>query len=447
MATGSIRELLPGVQPSLGCTEPGAIALACALAARSVGGRIRHVEVRCDTNTCKNALGVGVPAAEGLCGISAAAALGALAGDPTLSLEVLSPVTDEDVEAARRMMDSDGVEWQIMEDGSFGICIEASIETTAGQGRAVIKGQHTNVVELSVNGVPQELPPRLQGHESGQCPYHSLMGLSLGEVWALSSDLSPADRQFFLEGAAMNLAACKQVGKDASSSTCEYYALDEAANAASVTARATSLAVSAVRARMTGQRVSIMTSGFSGNQGIVATVPVAEVAMDLGCSQDELASALAASHLVVAYVRARIGELSTLCGAFVASAPGAAVGIVRLLGGDEETASRAVGLIIGNVSGVICDGAKLGCALKAGTAAGLAVQTAYNAMRGCEVMSTDGIVGATPEESIENLGRLAQAMREVDDAILEIMLSKGLHVGRIGHCTDGVSAGSLERPT
>ena len=188
--------------------------------------------------------------------------------------------------------------------------------------------------------------------------------------------------------------------------------------------RATALAAAASDARMSGLKVSIMASGNSGNQGIAATIPIAEVARELGADDDALAYALATSHLVVTYAKSHVGNLSALCGVYTAAALGAAAGVVRLLGGDEAAIARAIALLVGNVSGVICDGAKAGCAVKVGTAAGLAVRTAYMAVRGVEVAWTDGIVASTPEESLRNLGRLAQAMQRADEAILEIMVGK-----------------------
>ena len=98
-----------------------------------------------------------------------------------------------------------------------------------------------------------------------------------------------------------------------------------------------------------------------------------------------------------------------------------------MLGGDEGSIARAVGMIVGNVSGVICDGAKAGCAVKVGTAAGLAVRTAYQAMRGVQVPGGDGVVAETPEGSVSNLARVVQAMRAVDVAILDIATSSVSH--------------------
>ena len=78
-----------------------------------------------------------------------------------------------------------------------------------------------------------------------------------------------------------------------------------------------------------------------------------------------------------------------------------------------------------DLAGVICDGAKAGCALKLSTAAGTAVQAALFALQGVNVQSTDGIIGASPEDTMRNIGTLTtEGMIETDHTILNIMLEK-----------------------
>jgi len=421
-----ISAVLNGVQPSLGCTEPGAIALACALARRAVRGEVQRVSVVCDPNVFKNALAVGVPGTGGLCGIPIAAALGALAGDPDLRLEVLAPVNPDDVRRAQQLVAGDGVDCRV-DRGYRDIHIEATIQTESGTGRAVIEGTHTGVTEITVNGNPVALPGWAEGPADGTTPPDPVVGRSLQDVLALADDLSSSEKEFMLRGVRMNQAAgrlgiTERPGTGYGANMARL--IEEGSLADDTAGRAMALAAAASDARMSGLKVSIMASGNSGNQGIAATIPVAEVAKELGSDDDALAYALATSHLVVAYAKSHVGNLSALCGVYAAAAPGAAAGIIRLLGGDESSMARAISLLVGNTSGVICDGAKAGCAVKVGTAAGLAVRTAYLAMRGVEVAWTDGIVAGTPEESLRNLGRLAQAMQRTDEAILEIMVGK-----------------------
>ena len=78
------RELVP----ALGCTEPIAIAYACAKAREVLGCFPEAMEVWCSGNIIKNVKSVFVPNTGGLRGIPAAAAAGMAAGNPALELEV-----------------------------------------------------------------------------------------------------------------------------------------------------------------------------------------------------------------------------------------------------------------------------------------------------------------------------------------------------------------------
>ncbi len=94
-------------------------------------------------------------------------------------------------------------------------------------------------------------------------------------------------------------------------------------------------------------------------------------------------------------------------------------------GGDLRHISGAIKNLTVDLAGVICDGAKGGCALKLATAAGTAVQSALFALQGVRVRSTDGIVALSPEQTMRNVGTLStEGMIETDRTILKIMLEK-----------------------
>ena len=87
------RELVP----SLGCTEPIAIAY-CSAVARSVLGHVPdRIHVEASGNIIKNVKSVVVPNTGGLKGIETAAAIGALAGDENAGLEVISNIGEENI--------------------------------------------------------------------------------------------------------------------------------------------------------------------------------------------------------------------------------------------------------------------------------------------------------------------------------------------------------------
>ncbi|HOG42125.1 MAG TPA: L-serine ammonia-lyase, iron-sulfur-dependent, subunit alpha, partial [Bacteroidales bacterium] len=177
-------------------------------------------------------------------------------------------------------------------------------------------------------------------------------------------------------------------------------------------------------ARMAGCRLPAMSNSGSGNQGITATVPVIAIAEKLEASHEELARALVISHLVAIHIKGHLGRLSALCGCVVAST-GSACGIVYLRKGGYEQMCAAIKNMIGNITGMVCDGAKVGCALKVASGVASAVQSAVLALDGICISSNDGIIEEDIEKTIANLGRIGSiGMQITDEMILEIMVCK-----------------------
>jgi len=399
-----LMDVLQGVQPSLGCTEPAAIALAAALAREAAGGKVKKVNIFCDANVFKNSLNVGIPGLEGMKGGLIAAGLGALAGDSKLRLELLNKITPEDVRTAKELANRGLIHVSSGERERPGLYIEALVETDQGFGRAIIEDTHTNVTAVEANGQPLPLPIWVRAGSKSEAKggWAILKEMTLGEIVKSVENMTAEEMAYML-----NLAELVKEGLLA----------DDFASQAEV------LAASAVDARMSGMMVPVMTSGYSGNQGIAATIPVVTVARGLGAGEEELAKAVATSHLITAYVKTHVGNLSALCGAYVAGGIGAAAGIVRLLGGGKAETERVINAMVGNIAGVICDGAKLGCALKVGTAASVAVKSAMLVMQGVRMPEGEGIVGGTAESTVRNLGSLANpGMVQTDTQILQIML-------------------------
>ncbi len=110
----------------------------------------------------------------------------------------------------------------------------------------------------------------------------------------------------------------------------------------------------------------------------------------------------------------------------VVSGIGSACAITYLMGGTKEQSIGAVKNMIGNVSGMICDGAKPSCSLKASTGVSSALISAMLSMQGHVVTATEGIVDDDIDVCIRNLADLGRdGMAQTDLKVLKIMTSKG----------------------
>ncbi|MCM2250441.1 MAG: L-serine ammonia-lyase, iron-sulfur-dependent, subunit alpha, partial [Geothrix sp.] len=169
----------------------------------------------------------------------------------------------------------------------------------------------------------------------------------------------------------------------------------------------------------------VMSLAGSGNKGITVSVPVTLWGREGGHPQARIDEALAFACLMTSATTHHLGTLSAVCGAANAAGIGIALGILLLEGASPAQMDLAVANMVGNVAGMICDGAKIGCAMKAMTGVDAAFRSATLALADFGIPATDGIVGADGDSSLANLGRLARrGMTGVDDEVLDIMQAK-----------------------
>ena len=162
----------------------------------------------------------------------------------------------------------------------------------------------------------------------------------------------------------------------------------------------------------------------SGNQGITVTLPVVAASKKLNVTEEQLIRALVLSHLIAIHIKTYLGRLSALCGCVVASS-GAACGITYLMGGEYKEITFAIKNMIGNITGMVCDGAKAGCALKVSSGTSSAIQSAVLATKGICISENDGIIETDIEKTIYNLGKIgSKGMQDTDSIMLGIMVNK-----------------------
>lgn len=177
-------------------------------------------------------------------------------------------------------------------------------------------------------------------------------------------------------------------------------------------------------ARMDGAPVTVVSNSGSGNQGITATLPVLSFAESQGIEYERTARALMMSGLMVVYVKQQLGRLSCLCG-MVVSGIGSSAALVYLMGGSREQSGYAIKNMVGNVTGMICDGAKPSCSLKASTGISSAMISALLALEHESCTAVEGIVAESVDECITNLAQVGRdGMEATDLKILHLMTHK-----------------------
>ena len=407
------------VKPALGCTEPGAVALAAATASRALEERAGSIRLRLSANVFKNGISVGIPGTRGLRGNLMAAALGALCGNPDKGLLVLEEIADSDVEQARTMVDDGSVTQEVVPDVPS-VFVEALLAGAGHTASAVISGRHDRVVEVRRDGEVIRRLLEADTNLKGRPGYlEELLEQDMGGLWSLSGTIEEDTEKFLLDGVRMNWEVAGQ-GTATSGGRGGGHAL--ASGGDSLLYRVKTVAAAAADVRMDGGPWPVMSSAGSGNHGITAILPVAEVAEAWGNSPRELAEALALSHLVTGFIKGHTGRLTPTCGCVIAAGAGAAAGIVRLGGGTPVQAERAVASLVSSLLGVLCDGAKGSCALKVSAGAGEAYLSAVMALKGNGVSDRQGVIVPALREAAKAVAEISRhGMAAVDAAVLRLL--------------------------
>lgn len=411
------REILPAI----GCTEPIAVALCVSKAKEKLGILPERVLVSLSPNIFKNAMSVGIPNT-GMHGLPIAIALGCTIGHSELQLEVLRDTTPEAVEQAKQFMHQTPIEIGINRQTCEPLYIHVEVFSGEQRAEATIMGSHTHFVDEQVEGQSAERHVAEMAEVTEIDPE-----LTLREVWDFAENVPLEDIEFLSEAAKLNMAAAEMSFHN----NCGHglgRLLHEHADSLlfgdTLYTKILAYTSGACDARMGGAMVPVMSNSGSGNQGISCTVPVVVYAKEIGATHEQTIRALAMSHLTVIYIKQSLGRLSALCGCVVA-AMGSTCGITKLMGGSYEQVTYAVKNMVANISGMICDGAKPGCALKVTSGVSTAVLSAVLAMQNRHSTAIEGIVDEDVDQSIHNLTSLGKTgMHETDKMILDIMVSK-----------------------
>ena len=404
---------------ALGCTEPIAVALAGARAREVLGSLPVKVDAYCSGNIIKNVMGVTVPNSNGMKGIDSAVALGIIGGHADQGLEVLSQLTQEDIEKAQKMIDEGIITVHLKEDVPT-LNIEIHIVDESGNQVIVeIMNKHNNIVRISFND-QKFLEAQVLGKEAPKDYYE---GLSMDSILDYAAEVDLAEVSDAIKNQMKLNKDIAEAGltEDFGSSIGKILLSGND----DIKTRARAMAAAGSDARMSGCSKPVVINAGSGNQGITCSLPVMEYAKEWKASEEQTIRALIISNLTAVHIKRFIGRLSAFCGVTSAGAA-AAAGIAYLYNpNNRELIYQTVGNALMINSGMVCDGAKPSCAAKIASAVDSGIIGFEMALSKRSFDPGDGLLKKDIEDTIRSIGRLASVgMKETDIEVLKIMLNK-----------------------
>lgn len=420
-----IQFLKKDVAPALGCTEPVCVALCAANAAKHLDDEILAISVEVNANIYKNGMSAGIPNFDKV-GLEYAAALGALMCNPEKQLELMQDITPQIRTRAA----------QLVEDGRVKVCIDEAqtalyvkciVRGKNGSCSCIIRNAHTNVVSIEKNGI-SVFSQNSEAAAQDNRFVDALMQMKISEMLELIEGMSEEDLCFMLDGVEMNeRLAGYSMEHDSGVGIANTLRNLKGSNllADDLMTRIQILVAAAAENRLDGCPYPTMSSSGAGTKGLVVILPISETAKAVHASREKAVKALAFGHCVNRYINAYIGKLAPMCSCAMASSTAACAAMTWLLGGKDEQIGHAIRNMTGTITGMICDGGKVGCALKVAASSAAALMCALTAANGAALRITDGICAESPEDCIRNIARIANpGMLATDREILNIMLEK-----------------------
>ena len=404
--------------PALGCTEPIAIAYAAAKAREVLGQMPESIEMCCSGNIIKNVKGVTVPNSNGLRGIDVAATLGVVGGDASRELEVLESVTSEDVEKTKELV-KQGFCRCTLQEGVENLYIVAKVYGKGHSAEVTIINRHTLITKIVKDG--EIIYERKISDSAAEKGDKSLLNvrdiLTFADTVAMEEIEEVIGNQIEKNTAISQEGVIHPYGAQIGRTLLDVFGND-------VRTRARAKAAAGSDARMGGCALPVVINSGSGNQGMTVSLPVIEYAKEYDATKEQLYRALVVANLISIHQKKYIGSLSAYCGA-VSAACGAGAAITYLRGGTYEEVGLTIINTIGNVGGIVCDGAKSSCAAKIASAVDAAILAHYMAMKHMSFQPGEGIIQEDLEDTIKGMGYIGRVgMKLTDTEILNIMIDR-----------------------
>lgn len=337
-------------------------------------------------------------------GLNYAATLGAFLKNPEKGLKLFEDIDDSIKEKVHNFK-----QVQVHVDSTqTNLYVKGTIHTQNQTSTCIIQDEHTNVVFLSKNNDILIDNKNTVSKQSNLI--QDLRKMSISDIVDLVNDLDPKDIEFLYDGVLMNLELA------------DYAKNHNLPLSSSFENELILTLIAAIEARLSGCPLSTMSSSGAGTKGIALILPIHIVALEQHISKEKELKALALGHLLNRYINSYIGKLSPMCTCVMASSTACSAALVYMFGGSKDQIGYAIKNMTGTVTGMICDGGKVGCSLKVTTGTISALLCAKTALNNAPLKKSDGIVAKTPEKCIQNMAYLSNVgMKDVDTTIVEIM--------------------------
>ncbi|WP_028235103.1 L-cysteine desulfidase family protein [Pseudobutyrivibrio sp. MD2005] len=400
---------------AMGCTEPIAVAYAAAKARETLGVMPERIELYCSGNIIKNVKAVTVPNSGGRRGLEVAAILGAAFGNPSLELEVVSQVTDEEIDKLEGLLAQDLCHCHL-QTGKDNLYIRA--EVFAGEDSALVEisEKHTYITRIEKNGEVILTNPSLNLLKSDN------ENLNLKSIYEFANCFDMNDVHELIERQIeCNIKIAEEginnpYGSEIGRRYIQMYGKED------YRFRAVAYAAAGSDARMNGCALPVVINSGSGNQSIAISVPIIVYAKEKGISKEKLIRGLVFADLMALLQKKYIGDLSAYCGATCAGCA-AVTGIAYIENQPLEVLGNIVVNSISTIGGMVCDGAKSSCAAKIAASISMGFLAYDLAVNNLNFKDGEGLVVADIEETIARVGRMGrEGMRSTDEEILNMML-------------------------
>ena len=420
----ALTELIKSdMKPALGVTEPGAIAFAVSTAKAHIKGTVKRVGLRLNSGMYKNAFTCGIPGTSEV-GNYYAAALGAVAADPKKGLECLEGIGKAEEEAAGEMIKA-GMISVSMSSITSRIFIEATVTGEDSEAVVTIQDAHTNITKITENGtVVFEKEAKAAQESKETTPL--IHQYTLAQMVEYVNTVSAQELDFIKEAYKVNYELLQEGLKSPKTTYGPYLLKKNGGVLVSEDERKTAslFCNGAIEARVIGLSKPAMSITGSGAHGIIATMPLYAV-YKIKNYTDEQLRATALSYLVCMYIKEYSGKLSAFCGCAIAAGTGMACALAWLKGAGAETMEKVINNMASSITGMICDGGNQGCTMKGIVAVDAAFDSVELAMDDVYIYNAHGINGATPEETMHNMGLIASpGMTGTEKTIVDILDGK-----------------------